>query len=86
MESFGEHLIGKLTEWRIGDGRSVHVEEDPWKGSAGNFRQSQDLVGNIQAQGVLSLRDAAAQGMDITGRTIWKSVVDLNLQGDKAEE
>jgi hypothetical protein len=72
-------LIGEWIEWNIGDGWSVQVGEDPWEGSTRNFKLLEDLVRRLHAHGVFMLRDVAIQGMDMVGRMIWKSTMDLNL-------
>jgi hypothetical protein len=74
-------LIVERTNWRI-DGRSIRVGEDPWEGSTGDFKLFEDLVGRLHNQGVFLPRDGMAQGVDVIDQLNWKTLVDLNLEGD----
>jgi hypothetical protein len=79
-------LLGSWATWRIGNGRSVRVGEDPWEGFDNNHRLSEGLLRRLHAQSIFSLKDATNPGMNVTGGTIWKSTIDLNLEEDLAEE
>jgi hypothetical protein len=75
-------LLGLWMAWRIGNGTSVIAREGPWKGSDNNHRLSKGLLRRLHDQSIFSLKDAVNPSLNVTGGTIWKSVIELNLEAD----
>jgi hypothetical protein len=63
-------LLGKWAAWRIGNGRSIRVGEDPWEGSDNKLLTTNGLLRRLHVQGIHSLRDTATPGMSITRSTL----------------
>jgi hypothetical protein len=76
-------LIGKHLAWNIGNGKQVRLGEDPWVGSGQGHSLPEYLINNLHDRGVYALNDATLPSLDRAGRTKWKSIGFLELDGEE---
>ena len=61
-------LIGNWVAWKIGNERSIHIGQDPWKGSGDNFRLMSHLVTDLVHRGVRLLADVSSRTKEHMGK------------------
>jgi hypothetical protein len=76
-------LVGLWTMWRVGNGRSIRLGEDPWLGSKNDFRFSESLLQATHSADIFSLEDAKSQTPQPSWRQGWNSAENLGL--DRAD-
>ena len=75
--------IGDWVAWKIGNGRSIHIGQDPWVGSGDTFKLTDHLITQLVDRGVRLLADASSRTEDHRG-TIWKTAQELGLEENEA--
>lgn len=79
-------LVGSWIAWKIGNGRSVSLGEDPWLGASNNYKLSDPLIKFLWNQNILHLHDVQVGDPQPRGRVGWQDVASLGLPLDLQEE
>jgi hypothetical protein len=74
-------LVGNYLTWSVGNGKQVRIGEDLWLGSGNAFKFPVSMINKLHNQGVFSLKEASIEDLDRIGRSDWKSVEMLELEG-----
>jgi hypothetical protein len=56
--------------WRLGNGKILRIDEDPWEGSTSVHKISEDLVLSLHNNGIFSLWNVRDQREDLTRHKI----------------
>ena len=75
-------LIGNWTAWKIGNGKSVRLGEDPWVGAGKNYKLTFSVINKLREKRCFNLVDGQAAHHILLQRTIWKSSREMRMEGD----
>ena len=74
-------LIGNWIAWKIGNGRSVRLGEDPWVGAREDHKFPISVITHLKDQICFKLADMQVHQPIPQGRTRWKNAQELQLEG-----
>ena len=79
-------LVGNWTTWKIRNGRTIGLGEDPQIEADANYKLTGGLLENIHSKGYFYLMDVGLQGVKNLWNKNWKSMVEQDLHGAPDEE
>lgn len=79
-------MVSRWTTWRIGNGQSVCIGEDPWLEAGNNFRLYVPLIHKLKDLNISTLYDACVGFPQPRGRLGWKSSASLGLPLEMMDE
>jgi hypothetical protein len=79
-------LVGSWTMWKVGNGKKVHVGEDPWIGAGDKFHLSPLLILALKEKNVCSLFYASIGAPHLRGHLGWKDAYMLDLPEELQDE
>ena len=79
-------ILGKWIAWKVGNGLSLRVREDPWIGGHSSFKLSPSLVRALRDKGISVMAHVGSQGLNSTGGKRWLQVENLGLEGELTYE
>ena len=72
-------LVENWVAWKIGDGRRMHIGQDPWEGSGEDYRLLDQLISQLTTKRIRTLAEEKSHHPQTRGRTGWKTSQDLGL-------
>jgi len=76
------HLIGNQATWKIGDGKSVCIGNDPWTNVGNNYMISKYPLTHLHNNWISYLGNAKSNHFQEYGSKAWRLASNIGLQGD----
>ena len=75
-------IIGNWLTWKLGDGKNIKLELDPWVGGESLYSLSQGLRHSLNSQVFSTLGNCGGIGHTLAGNQRWVIVTILGLEND----